>query len=52
MIILTVYALFFYLGGISFFTEPDRPRDYYSGKYSCPLNQKLTPALKAVSASD
>lgn len=52
MMILTVYALFFYLAGISFFTQPDRPRDYYSGKYSSPLNQKLIPALKTVFSND
>lgn len=52
MIILTVYALFFYLAGVSFFTEPDRPRGYSSGKYSCPLYQKLIPALKIVFAND
>lgn len=52
MVILTIHALFFYLAGISFFTEPDRSRDYYSGKYSHPLNQKLTPALKIVFAND
>jgi len=44
--ILIVHVLFLYLGGMSSFTDPARPRDYYSGKNFHPLSYKRVPALK------
>lgn len=48
--VINVVVLF--LGGISSFSDPARPRDYYSGEYSHSLTKILIPALKIIFADD
>lgn len=48
--IINVVVLF--LGGISSFSDPARPRDYYSGEYSHPFTKIFILSLKTIFADD